>query len=104
MKLGKLTVKKSVEAPEGFNAKREYEFTVTDTAGNQYNASGKQEAGAVIRPKDGDSVTLENLPEGTYTVIENCRRRRIPVEVGSDGDRKEHRRSNDSFRRSDGWK
>ena len=70
VKLGKLTVKKSVEAPEGFNAKREYEFTVTDTAGNQYNASGKQEAGAVIRLKDGDSVTLENLPEGTYTVIE----------------------------------
>ena len=70
VKTGKLTVKKSVEAPEGFNAKREYEFTVTDTAGNQYNASGKQEAGAVIRLKDGDSVTLENLPEGTYTVIE----------------------------------
>ena len=70
VKLGKLTVKKSVEAPEGFNAKKEYEFTVTDTAGNQYNASGKQEAGAVIRLKDGGSVTLENLPEGTYTVIE----------------------------------
>ena len=70
VKTGKLTVKKSVEAPEGFNAKREYEFTVTDTAGNQYNASGKQEAGAVIRLKDGGSVTLENLPEGTYTVIE----------------------------------
>ena len=33
VKTGKLTVKKSVEAPEGFNAKKEYEFTVTDTAG-----------------------------------------------------------------------
>ena len=70
VKKGSLAITKTVDAPDGTEMKTgEYTFQVTkddkasDKDGNQVN-------GAVIKVKAGETVTVPNLPIGSYKVTE----------------------------------
>ena len=70
VKKGSLAITKTVDAPEGTEMKTgKYTFKVTKD-GKEYDKDGNQADGAVIEVKAGETVTVSNLPIGSYKVTE----------------------------------
>ena len=70
-KKGSLKISKTVTAPEEMTAPAEYSFTVKGPDEKYYKADGSASSEEVtVSVKAGESLTISNLPLGTYTVTE----------------------------------
>ena len=68
---GSLVIRKSVEGADATG--KEFQFTVKGTDGKWYQEDGSaSDTEYVLRVKANESITLSNLPVGTYTVEEKA--------------------------------